>query len=195
MKATLLAMLILISWAQAQEDEEVAVRTRHINGISIQTHLAGRHFQVTVDLTIPIDARAIDFKAAILERRNFDRWVFGETVSETRPPMKCLEELLSAKIEVATLKHKLTDQQRKKIGLAGRGDIKRFFDRVEDGRNDFEGSRVGYDNGIKALLRLKPLSDEYNNGIFGDGSLLAKTLHRITEESEQVTSRVRAYKP
>jgi hypothetical protein len=78
--------------------------------------------------------------------------------------------------------HKLTDRQRAKLKLAGRGDIKRFFDRVEESRIDFEVQRQTFRTGRTALLRLDPLLQVYREGPFGDGSLFAKTLRRISDD-------------
>jgi hypothetical protein len=46
------------------------------------------------------------------------------------------------RIETAARKHKLTNSQRAKRRLAGKGDIKRFFDHVEHGRSEFELNRT-----------------------------------------------------
>jgi hypothetical protein len=76
----------------------------------------------------------------------------------------------------------LTRAQRAKLLLAGRGDIKRFFDQVEDRRREFETERRVYRNGLAALNRLEPYRQVFEDGPFGDGSLFAKTLQRIHDE-------------
>ena len=78
--------------------------------------------------------RGVDFTAMAVARENFDRWLFAdERTGEER--RRHLEDILDAKILLADLEHKLTltVQQRSKLRVAGRGDIKRFFDKVEDG--------------------------------------------------------------
>jgi hypothetical protein len=78
--------------------------------------------------------------------------------------------------------HKLAEPQWAKLRIAGKGDIKRFFDHVDDKRVFFEIDRMSLKTGRGALRRLEPLSDVYDEGPFGDGSLFAKTLRRIQDE-------------
>lgn len=117
----------------------------------------------------------------VVERENFDRWLFANEHTEGER-WTHLDEILEAKVGVAGKEHKLTDRQRAKLKLAGRGDIKRFFDRVEENRIDFEAQRQTYRTGRAALLGLDPLLQVYREGPFGDGSLFAKTLRRINDD-------------
>ncbi len=78
----------------------------------------------------------------------------------------------------------LTESQQAKLRLAGKGDIKRFFDQVDDERSSFEIDRMSLDTGKAALRRIKPLEDAYDQGPFGDASLFDKLLHRICREHE-----------
>jgi hypothetical protein len=81
----------------------------------------------------------------------------------------------------STVNH-LTEADRAKLRVAGRGDIKRFFDQVEDRRRDFEVDRRPFKTGLVALRRLEPLSRLYQDGPFGDSSLFAKTLRKINDD-------------
>ena len=116
-------------------------------------------------------------------RENFDRWLFADerTQGERR---RHLEEILDAKILLADLEHKLTltAQQRSKLRVAGRGDIKRFFDKVEDARGKFEKDRQHFRRGLTALQGLDPLTQLYKDAPFGEGSLFTKTLRKIEDE-------------
>ena len=80
--------------------------------------------------------------------------------------------------------HKLTDSQRTKLRLAGRGDIKCLFDQVEDRRRDFEKDGHNFRAGLAALQRLDPLTQVYREGPFGDGSLFSKTLFKINDDQK-----------
>ena len=64
---------------------------------------------------------------------NFDRWIFGEGLGEERR-RQALEDRLVGRIEAEARRYDLTIPQRDKLRLAGMGDIKRFFDRVEERR-------------------------------------------------------------
>ena len=78
--------------------------------------------------------------------------------------------------------YKLTDPQVAKLRLAGRGDIKRFFDEVRNRRDEFEIARKTFNSGLAALRRLDELSPSYREGPFGSGSLFAKTLQKINSD-------------
>jgi hypothetical protein len=143
---------------------------------------------ITVERPVPHDegdgpppdrpAMRLDLNTAVVDRENFDRWVFVDGRSEPER-RKYLEEILRSKVELAAVLHDLNATQRAKLRLAGRGDIKRFFDQVEDRRNAFEIERRTFKTGYPALQRLVSLSQVYQEGPFDDGSLFAKTLHKI----------------
>jgi hypothetical protein len=116
----------------------------------------------------------------VVEPENFDLWLVGED-SAARPE-RHLEEILLTSIRDAAREHDLNAGQRRKLQLAGRGDIKRFFDRVEDRRRGFETERQRFQTGLAALQRLNDLSEIYHKGPFGDGSLFAKTLRKIEDD-------------
>jgi hypothetical protein len=184
MQETLLAMLILASsWTQEQADDGLPAELPQAKQVfSVNRDFGGKVMQVTFELTNPAAGiKVIDLTGAMVAQENFDRRVFGDRETK-RERWNHLEDLLFSKIQAADKKHRLTGPQRAKLQLAGRGDIKRFFDRVEDGRAEFELNRVGFKNGIAALQRLKPLSDAYDRGPFDDGSLFVKTLHKINED-------------
>jgi hypothetical protein len=119
----------------------------------------------------------------VVERENFDRWLFDDGRSE-QGRQQHLEDILDAKVELAGLVYKLNGPQREKLRVAGRGDIKRFFDQVADRRREFEIERRGFQSGRAALVRLAPLSQTYQQGPFGAGSLFTKTLRKIHDDPE-----------
>lgn len=128
----------------------------------------------------PVQPVKLDVKTAMIEPENFDRWLFEDEVSE-RGRYRHLEDILKAKIEDAAREHTLTEPRQAKLRLAGKGDIKRFFDEVEGKRSDFEKDRQTFRAGLAALRRLDPLARIYQDGPFGSGSLFAKTLRRIDD--------------
>jgi hypothetical protein len=125
--------------------------------------------------------RRFNIRTAVVQRENFDRWLFADERSDEER-RRHLNDILLARIEVAARGKKLTDPQRAKLRIAGKGDIKRFFDQVEERRSAFETDRRTYKTGLAALRRLDPLSQIYKQGPFGEGSLFAKTLQRIDDD-------------
>src|ERR1017187_9349410 len=92
------------------------------------------HYGVLRVITITMPAKpvgAFKLDAVALDRENFDSWLFpaGYTAGERR---KHLDEILQDRVKATVRHHKLSATQRAKLLLAGRGDIKRFFDQVED---------------------------------------------------------------
>jgi hypothetical protein len=204
MKKSLLAILLLIGWTRVRGDEEPPPdppgRTLTVN---FSTMIGGTRQVRQLTLRIPDPSAPadeddeprrpppvgrIDLNSAIFARENFDRWLFDkEQTEEAR--LSHLERILSAQIEAAALRDNLTARERTKLRLAGRGDIKRFFDQVEGRRSQFEIARKSFKSGHAALLALTPLTKVYQEGPFGDGSLFAKTLRKVRDDREADGSR------
>jgi hypothetical protein len=119
---------------------------------------------------------------SVLKRENFDRWVFSDGVFEVGPRQH-LDALVRQRIESFSRTHALTAAQEAKLRLAGQGDIKRFLDRVEARRREFEAARMDLNLGMQFLATLGPLRQEFEEGPFGDGSLFAKTLRKIENDA------------
>lgn len=191
----LFALMLLASWTQQREDQRafpVAPRDRRI----VRVMVGGNRQVREITLAPPAPAAPVDedddpqpaqpvvrpnLMAMALERENFDRWLFDDGRSEEER-QRHLEVILQFKIKLAASAHRLTETQRAKLRLAGRGDIKRFFDQVEERRIAFEVARKSLRTGVAALQHLDDLSQVYRDGPFGDGSLFAKTLRRINDD-------------
>jgi hypothetical protein len=198
MNTGLLAMMVLTGLAQERAAEgrpppDPPGQTI-IVGVSVMRGNGRKVQRVTVtipDPPAPVDqdegeeqpppVRRINLNSAVVRRENFDLWLF-EGAGDEAARGRHLERLLQARVDAATREHRLTRAQRAKLRLAGRGDIKRFFDQVEDRRREFETARRVYRNGLAALRSLEPLTQVFHDGPFGDGSLFAKTLQRINDE-------------
>jgi hypothetical protein len=119
----------------------------------------------------------------VLERQNFDRWVFGN-MNNDKSRRAWLEYKLRLKAEQAEGVTALSRPQVEKLVLAGRGDIKRFLDRVEEMRPEFDAVRADMAAGRSFLLDdLRPLGVDFQNGPFGNDSLFAKTLKKIQNDA------------
>ncbi len=104
----------------------------------------------------------------------FNSWIFGSAgAAQFR---RRIEFSLTARVSGVDRICLLTDAQRKKLYLAGRGDIKRFFDRVDAHR------RKAREGAIDAAT-LRVILQEVGRGtpnsrpdLFGDESMFAKVL-------------------
>ncbi len=73
----------------------------------------------------------------------------------------------------------LSDEQRHKLLLAGAGDIRHLFDRVEQLRSKYKRESLDQDRARRLLDEIRPLRTELFEGPFGENSLFAKTRARI----------------
>lgn len=106
---------------------------------------------------------------------NFDQWLYQEFRNAAGGRSR-LESLLALRIEAVAQACELSDEQRQKLQLAGRGDIKRFTDRVEELRRKFQAVKTDQ-NRIQELLRdMQPYQTTIRNGPFDDSSFFSKTV-------------------
>src|SRR5262245_25324076 len=90
-----------------------------------------------------------------------------------------LPEMLSWKIEDIDLVCHLTDAEKEKLRLAGRGDIKHFLERVQDLKASLKSPTTLAVRELGSLRRLM------TSGLFEEGSLFSKARRRILT-SEQL---------
>ncbi len=115
---------------------------------------------------------------------NLEQWIFGRHgAAEVR---RKLEAALTKDINRFDQKYALTPAQRKKLELAGRHDMKRFFDRVEDAKDEYRRSNGDWNQVGNRIFELQGITNRPHSELFGDESMLAKTLKK-TLTPEQVT--------
>ena len=105
-----------------------------------------------------------------------EQWVFGKDLDIAR---RSLRNRLEEEINRADHKYHLDPGQKKKLEVAGHGDMKRLFDRFEEFRkrvNRREGDL--HVNGVD-FQELQSLQKSSSADLFGDDSMVAKTLKRI----------------
>jgi hypothetical protein len=121
----------------------------------------------------------------LIAREAFDLTLFG-TTGDIPSARDHLETLLTRKIDGVDRLSRITPMQQRKLLLAGRGDIKRLLDRVEDERKKFEKLRTDPARCEEFLEQLRPLSMRLFRGPFGSESLFAKTLKKLRNEENLV---------
>jgi hypothetical protein len=121
--------------------------------------------------------------AFMLSDQNFDQWVYGGGRNAASARSR-LDSLLALQVEDVERTCALTEAQKKKLQLAGRGDVKRFFDRVEDKRRSFQLVRNDRNKFNEFYQELQPLQLTLSSGPFGEGSIFLKTL-KSTLNDEQ----------
>jgi hypothetical protein len=121
----------------------------------------------------------------VLNDAQFDQWVFGGP-RNSRAGRSRLDALLSLQVDAVARTCGVSDLDRKKLLLAGRGDIKRFFDLVEEKRKKFDRVKTDQNKVGEIYRELLPLQLAVNSGLFGDGSLYSKTLKRILSPEDEM---------
>jgi hypothetical protein len=143
----------------------------------------------------PVDRpAAVDADAARSEvaRRGFsdefDQATLGAKGAEARAAARRrLDSLLAARIAAMDSICGLSASQKQKLELAGRGDLKQLFDRVEKSRKEFQVAREdGTFDAVRNLLDtdIATLRTALRSGPFDDDSLFARVA-RKTLSAEQ----------
>ncbi len=116
----------------------------------------------------------------VVAEQTFDRCIFGSTggLDLSRAFM---ESTLTGRIRAIDQKRRLTTNEKTKLVLAGRGDIKRLFDQIEDQRKQFVLLKTDLRGCQRFLQDVQPLWRTMRR-VFDDGSLFAKTLKKMVED-------------
>lgn len=142
---------------------------------------------VRADDDVVVDAVAAPVAGGITVQQ-FEQWIFGGG-QNAATGRKQIESRLSLQLEELEKRCRLTNDQKEKLELAARGDIKRFFERVDGSRKKFQA--VGNDaNRINEIWPdIEPLQQKLHVGLFDDQSLFAKTLEKTLDEEQAASYR------
>ena len=131
----------------------------------------------------PDDDGAPQPQQFIWGEETFDQWVFGNMggagTNRTR-----LESMLALQIEDVERACSLTPAQKKKLQLAGRGDLKRFYESVEEKRKKFLLVRNDQNKMGEIFQEIQPLQLAMNSGLFGEGSLYYKSIRSTVDATQ-----------
>jgi hypothetical protein len=137
----------------------------------------------------PAPAAVNRMNAFVVNDFQFDQWVFGNMgMANAALARNKLDSLLTLNVEDIERTCGLTPVQKKKLLLAGRGDIKRFFDRIDEVRKKYTNTNNknnNFQNQFQQVWQeIQPLRNTYNSGFFGADSIYAKAI-RATLTPEQ----------
>ena len=124
-------------------------------------------------------------RAWVMTDDQFDQWIFGGP-RNSRAGRNKLDSLLTLQVDDVARMCTLSEAQKKKLLLAGRGDIKRFFDLVEEKRKKFDKVKQDQNKIGEIYQELVPLQAALNSGLFGDGSIYSKTIRNVLSEEDSV---------
>jgi hypothetical protein len=104
----------------------------------------------------------------------FDQWVFGQrtpAAAKTR-----LLSLLTLQIEDVDRTCGLTETQKAKLELAGRGDLKHLYDRVAEKKRKLQLVKNDRNKIGTIFQEIQPLQSAFNSGPFDESSIFFKSI-------------------
>ncbi|MHC5538038.1 hypothetical protein ACYOEI_07370 [Singulisphaera rosea] len=113
------------------------------------------------------------------------RPVGGVIVTNTPENRETLHLLLNVKIAEIDRSCRLSEKQREKLALAGRGDITRFLDELETVRQRIRSDMGDQTQQFRNIERFQVLRSRSRTGLFEEGSVFAKTLNGGLLQDEQ----------
>jgi hypothetical protein len=122
-------------------------------------------------------------EGSIPDDGSFDDWAFGGEDGEKRFRGQ-LDSLLASELQALDRTFQLTEAQRRKLRLAGRGDIKHLLDQIDDSRTELERAceDIRQLPALQASLLL--IDVRVSKGLFQTDSILAKTLRKMHVRKE-----------
>jgi hypothetical protein len=125
----------------------------------------------------------------VVDEAHFDQWVF-QGQGDANSVRQRIDSALILRIEVLHRVCEVTETQQQKLVLAAQGDIKRFFEQVEDVREKFRAVQND-PNAFNGIWQdIQPLQQKLARGLFGETSFFAKTLRKTltTEQAAKYTA-------
>ena len=99
---------------------------------------------------------------------------------------KRMEAAVAGQIQVVDGRVSLTEAQKKKLQLAGRGGISQFLSRVADLRRKLPSKPMDRQQYNELLAEMQPLRQSPQSGIIGERSLFWKTLRGVVTDEQAV---------
>jgi hypothetical protein len=127
----------------------------------------------------------IAVKAAhiVITAEEFDQLVLGGTAEAAKMTARCTAAL-AHEIETLDRVCSLSDFQKRKLQLAGRGDIKSFFDRANDLRTEYVGVPLTPQKHRQVAVEIHKLRTTNRWDLFHDESLFRKMMRKILTDTQ-----------
>lgn len=134
----------------------------------------------------------------VLGNEQFDQWVFAN-LGNAGAARQRLEQILAVQVEAIGHGCRLTAAQQKKLQLAGRGDVKRFYDRYTALKTKYQPVMNDQEKVQEIWQALTPLRTQLTAGLFNADSFLQRCVsHTLTREQtthyEKLTDERRTFR-
>ena len=156
--AVLLGLLVVMSSVVSAQDDDGLV-----NG-DAPPPVAANRFQVDVN--------------------QFDQWVFNGS-RNAREGRKRIDSQLAMRMNEVDRVCDLDKVQKQKLWLAAAGDIKRFYDDMENVRAKFMNERNNPNAFGNLWQEVQPLQQKVNSGLFDCDSLFHKTIRGTLDDKQR----------
>jgi len=136
----------------------------------------------------------------VMSDQQLEAWVFGGRNNRAQG-LDRFNAMLNVRIDAINHTCVLSEAQKQRLQLAGRGDIKRFRDHLSELKKKFNGAKLDQNEIQNVFQEIQPLQLEWQAGIFGPSSLFSRVISRTLEpqqlakyEQEESTRRKDQYK-
>lgn len=114
----------------------------------------------------------------VIDRSTLESWIFQQA-GDAGSGKRAMEAEINLRINRLEQYAKLSDIQRQQLKLAAQGDVKRFYDQVEEVICKVEKMKLNQGNFNEAYQLTIPLQTTLRNGIFGPSSLFHKVSRSV----------------
>ena len=132
--------------------------------------------------SVVIDEEGAD--AAIAQELFERNEVIARFEGDEKARRQRLESTLRSRVDSLARTYRLSEPHKKKLLVAGQGDIKRYFDSVEDTWAKLDDVGNEPDKTRETISELDRLGRIYRSGMFKKGSIFAKTLDKILSDTQ-----------
>lgn len=146
----------------------------------------------SVALTTFLNSRTLAFDIVMADEnliqfseQAFTQNVFGNQRTYDKAVQHC-EQALQVRIDFVVNATQASDDQRRKLYLAGSGDIHRFFTEYERVKRGMRFGRIPRDEWNAVWQKTRPLSTRFAAGLHGPNSLFNKTISSVLNDSQSV---------
>ncbi|MFN0056221.1 MAG: hypothetical protein ACKV0T_29090 [Planctomycetales bacterium] len=171
------------------------VKFQPLRLVRVQPVMEFRWEEVPVELVNEVNGREDDVadepaeEMQVPQRRlrisdaTFDLWAFGphRNAGDAR---RQLEARLTMKINNLNKTCGLTDSQRQKLELAGRGEIARYFQRMEELKRQFQADREDQAKLMDLFPLIQGVSLPLRMEATDDGSMFSKVIRRVLTDEQ-----------
>lgn len=142
---------------------------------------------IVLALLLPAGAAsAQDVRMIQLEERQIVSWAFGD-LDSLQSARKHADDLLNGKIEFVAAIGNLGAEQRRKLELAGRGDIVRYFNQCDELFRELPRGSIPQDEWQNVWQRLQPVRQQFALGLHEGESLFRKTVQCVLTPEQLAT--------